>query len=112
MHLLKFQNVKLSPTSKTFPVWKQPPGPIFFDIYFFNWTNPENITNRDVKPNFVEMGPYRFREVKQKVNITWNDFNSTVSYRQMRKWYFDEEGSNGTLSDNITLVNAIAAVIN
>ncbi|XP_077284882.1 protein peste-like [Arctopsyche grandis] len=103
------QQLKLSPSSKSFPIWKAPTIPIFFDIYFFNWTNPINITDKNVKPHFVEMGPYRFRETKEKVNVTWNNENSTVSYRQMRKWYFDEEGSKGTLDDNITTLNAIAA---
>jgi len=33
------------------------------DIYFFNWTNPEELMNDGFKPNLVEMGPYRFTYV-------------------------------------------------
>jgi hypothetical protein len=30
------------------------------DVYFFNWTNPEELMNDGFKPNLVEVGPYRF----------------------------------------------------
>jgi CD36 family. len=30
------------------------------EFYFFNWTNPEELTSDGFKPNLVEMGPYRF----------------------------------------------------
>lgn len=57
-----------------------------------------------------ELGPYRFRETREKVNITWNEHNSTVSYRLKRVWNFDEENSNGSLNDTITTLNVVAAV--
>ena len=49
------------------------------------------------------------REKLEKINVTWND-NGTVTYRRMRKWYFDPEGSNGTLDDPITTINVVAVV--
>lgn len=55
-----------------------------------------------------EIGPYRFREIRDKKNITFNDHNSTVSYRTISTFYFDEDGSNGTLDDNITQLNIVA----
>lgn len=80
------------------------------DIYFFNWTNPDDITNHSTKPIMVELGPYRFREKPQKINITFNDNNSTVSYKTMSTFYFDYDGSNGTLDDVITTINVVAVV--
>nr|CAD7264916.1 unnamed protein product [Timema shepardi] len=49
------------------------------------------------------------RETHQKVNITWND-NNTVSYRQTKRWFFDQDRSNGSLQDNVTTLNVVAVV--
>lgn len=90
--------------------WSEPPQPIYMDIYLFNWTNPHEFTNKSVKPNFVEIGPFRFQEHPQKVNVTWHDANSTVSYRKQSRYHFIPEQSNGRLDDVITSVNVIALV--
>lgn len=55
-----------------------------------------------------EIGPYRFREFRDKKNITFNSNNSTVSYRTMSTFFFDQESSNGTLDDVITQLNIVA----
>jgi scavenger receptor class B protein 1 len=101
----------IGPNSKSFSEWRRPTLPLFMDIYFFNWTNPEEFTNHSTKPKLVELGPYRFREQREKVNISFHDENSTVSYRQISYFYFDAEGSKGSLDDEITTVNVVAAVI-
>ena len=44
------------------------------------------------------------------MNIIWNE-NDTVTFQQIRRWYFVPELSNGTLRDDITNINAIAVVI-
>src|SRR5690349_21338015 len=55
-----------------------------------------------------EIGPYRFREIRDKKNVTFNDKNSTVSYRTFSTFYFDEDGSNGMLDDEIMQLNIVA----
>lgn len=75
----------------------------------FNWTNPEDIKNPLVKPKFEEVGPYRFKEVKEKINITWHE-NQTVSYKTKHFYYFDAENSVRNLSDVITIVNMVPLV--
>jgi scavenger receptor class B, member 1 len=82
--------------------------PLYLDVYFFNWTNSESFPSDPKKPIMKEIGPYRFREIRDKKNITFNDHNSTVSYRSMSTFYFDEEGSNGRLDDVITQLNLVA----
>jgi hypothetical protein len=49
------------------------------------------------------------RQVEEKVNITWNP-NHTVTYGQVRHWYFDHENSNGSLDDNVTMLNFVPVV--
>ncbi len=101
--------MELKPKSRSYEQWIETKDPLYLDIYFFNWTNPEDFSNSSV-PILVEVGPYRFREHKEKVNVTWHDHNSTVSYRKKSTYFFMPEESNGTLLDNITSLNMIALV--
>lgn len=78
------------------------------DIYLFNWTNPEDIKDPATKPILKQLGPYRFREYPDKHNITFHDNNNTVSYRKSSLFYFEEEASNGTLNDIVSVVNLLA----
>lgn len=83
---------------------------MYLDIYLFNWTNAEDFTNKSIKPNLVEIGPYRFQEIPQKVNVTWHDSNATVSYRKQSRYHFVPDQSKGKLDDVITSLNIIALV--
>lgn len=99
----------LKPNSYCLDLWRKPPAPLALDFYFFNWTNPEEIYDLNKKPKFKEMGPYRFTEHREKVNLTWNP-NNTITYRQLRYWHFDEMNSVGKLTDQITTLNAVTMV--
>ncbi|KAG5680460.1 hypothetical protein PVAND_009968 [Polypedilum vanderplanki] len=101
-------NLELQPDSRTFPEWKKPTVPLYMDIYIFNWTNPEDINNHTTKPIVKQLGPYRFREYPDKHNITFHDNNNTVTYRKSSLFYFEENGSNGTLDDVVSVVNMLA----
>lgn len=98
----------LSPNSKTYEIWKTPPIPLSLDIYFFNWTNHEDFTNHSTKPILVEVGPYRFTEKPDKSKVKWHPENATVSYKRLSHFYFDEEGSMGTMNDTIVTLNIVA----
>uniref|UniRef100_A0A182W0M9 Scavenger receptor class B n=1 Tax=Anopheles minimus TaxID=112268 RepID=A0A182W0M9_9DIPT len=102
------EELKLRPGSRSYDSWVSPPFPLAMDVYFFNWTNPEDITNHSTKPILEELGPYRFIEHPTKVDIEWHDENATVSYRKKSLYYFDEEGSNGSLDDVISSINIVA----
>ncbi|XP_055930524.1 protein croquemort-like isoform X2 [Argiope bruennichi] len=90
--------------SQSYSYWKDVPVPIYIHFYFFNITNPEEIWALTNKPVLEELGPYTFRESREKVNITWNE-NGTVSYRQIRRWYYQYDKTNGTLDDVVTTLN-------
>lgn len=83
---------------------------MYLSITMFNWTNPNDIRTPKYKPNLVEMGPYVFMEKHQRVNVTFHPENDTVSFDQIRTWHFVAEKSNGSLDDEVTNVNVIAAV--
>ncbi|XP_053959635.1 protein peste-like isoform X2 [Anastrepha ludens] len=98
----------LSPDSKTFDLWKKPPVKVTLDFYMFNWTNPQDFQNLNIKPKFEELGPYRFTEVPHKVDIKWHPDNASMTYRKQSKYYFDAAGSKGRLEDEIVTVNSLA----
>lgn len=102
------KEMHLTPKSRSYEAWKRPPIDLSLDIYMFNWTNPEDFKNHSIKPHFVQLGPYRFTERPEKVNIQFNAANSTVSYRRLSMFHFDAAGSNGSLADIITTVNVVA----
>lgn len=88
--------------------WIRTPIPMYLEIYLFNWTNPQDLFKYPaVKPHFVEMGPYVFHEVHDRVNLQWNK-NSTVTFNQRRTWNFNPELSKGSLDDTVTNLNVIS----
>lgn len=100
--------LQLTPQSFMYEPWKQPPIELTLDIYVFNWTNHEDFQNHSIKPHFQELGPYRFTEKPNKVDIKFNPENSTVTYRRLSVFQFDAAGSKGSLDDIVTSVNVIA----
>ncbi|XP_022236874.1 protein croquemort-like, partial [Limulus polyphemus] len=103
------QRMMLQEGSESYGYWKEPPVPIYIRFYFFNLTNPEGVWSLKEKPDFKEMGPYTFREHRLKVNITWNK-NGTVSYQQIKSWYFESDLTDGSLEDIVTTLNVPAVV--
>ncbi|KAL6268646.1 hypothetical protein P5V15_001780 [Pogonomyrmex californicus] len=108
-HQILQKELALSPTSKSFEIWRDTSKfpPMILKIYLFNWTNPHELYVR--KPHFTQLGPYSFREVRQKDNIKFHHENKTVSYFQRRYWYFDAEHTNGSLSDIVTNLDPVVA---
>lgn len=94
--------------TENFESWKATPIPIYTKFTLFNWTNPEEIKNPNVKPNLVEMGPYVFLEKDLKMDLDFHD-NGTVSYFNRKTWFFVPEMSNGTLDDMVTAAHVISA---
>lgn len=107
-YILK-SNLALSEKSKSYKMWIETPLPMFLDIYLFNWKNAAHFAkNQKLKPSFEEIGPFVFREVHDRVNITWNS-DGTVSYNQTRKWTLVPELSMD-MNTLITNVDVIALV--
>ncbi|XP_044316195.1 protein peste [Drosophila rhopaloa] len=106
---MRGKEMALGPTSRSFDGWKVSPLPLNFDVYLFNWTNPEDFyVGSSKKPRFEQLGPYRFREQPDKVDIDWHNQNYSVSFHKKSWFYFDAAGSNGSLSDIVTQVNSVA----
>ncbi|CAG9862241.1 unnamed protein product [Phyllotreta striolata] len=96
----------LKPDNSAYNMWVKNPVPVSLTLYMFNWTNPEEVYNKSSKPRFEQLGPYVYRETKEKTDIVWND-NNTVTFKNVKKWWFDQEKSKGSLYDPITSVNPV-----
>ncbi|KAI4463521.1 scavenger receptor class b type-1 sr-b1 [Holotrichia oblita] len=105
-----FKELTISNHSTGYDLWKETPIPMYLNVYMFNWTNADEVLkNWTTKPIFQECGPYVFSEHHIRVNLTWNETENTVTYYQKRIWHFQPDLSIGTLQDNITNLNVIAA---
>jgi len=89
----------------SYAAWKETPIPVYTKFYFFDMLNPQELFHRHEMPILEERGPYTFREVERKVNISWHPENGTVSYKRMKHWYFEPSMSIGPLNDTITTIN-------
>uniref|UniRef100_A0A1A9WMF1 Protein croquemort n=1 Tax=Glossina brevipalpis TaxID=37001 RepID=A0A1A9WMF1_9MUSC len=87
--------------STTYEKWTNIPVPVYLQMYMFNWTNGEEVQKNGAKPNFERVGPYVFREINIKTNITWYE-NKTISFIPQRTWHFEPEMSAGSLEDLLT----------
>uniref|UniRef100_A0A336LK52 CSON007932 protein n=1 Tax=Culicoides sonorensis TaxID=179676 RepID=A0A336LK52_CULSO len=107
-HELTLQN-----GTENYKNWIKTPFPMYFEVYMFNWTNPDQISEfPKIKPKFVEIGPYVFQEVRERVGVKFVKSGSQVNFNQTRTWYFRPELSgNLSLNDKITNLNTICATI-
>nr|CAH7713169.1 unnamed protein product [Callosobruchus chinensis] len=100
-----------SRSTKGFEMWQETPIPMYLEFHLFNWTNAaEVMKDPNIKPNFVECGPFVYHEHHIRENITIHD-NDTVTFMQRRIWRYVPEKSVGSLDDYITTFNPIVATV-
>ncbi|CAH8429427.1 unnamed protein product [Schistosoma rodhaini] len=100
--LLINKQTRLNPGSTLYSEWLQPSVPIFIQFYFFNLTNPSEFQSGH-KPHIQQLGPYTYYEKRAKFNISHE--NGSITYKEIKWYYFDPNLSNGNENDTITSVN-------
>ncbi|KAF6372432.1 scavenger receptor class B member 2 [Rhinolophus ferrumequinum] len=88
------KNIVLRNGSETFDSWKQPPLPVYTQFYFFNVTNPEEILRGEI-PRLEEVGPYTYREIRNKGDIQFGDNGTTISAVSNKAYVFVRNQSVG-----------------
>ncbi|KAI5278887.1 lysosome membrane protein 2 [Manis pentadactyla] len=88
------KNIVLRNGSETFDSWRKSPLPVYAQFYFFNVTNPEEIL-RGETPQLEEVGPYTYRELRNKVDIQFGDNGTTISAVSKKTYIFDRNQSVG-----------------
>ncbi|KAL3265256.1 hypothetical protein HHI36_009470 [Cryptolaemus montrouzieri] len=84
------------------------PIPLRFNVYFFNVTNPDEVTTGG-KPKLQEVGPYSYDEWITKVDVVDNDVEDTLTYSPMSTFIFNEEKTGEGLSpdDVVTVLHPV-----
>lgn len=99
--------------SDVYEAWRKPPIEPLICVYVFNYTNVHEYSKGiEEKIKVEEVGPYCYREILEKKNVTFND-DGTVTYGDTRKHSFEPDLSNGTKDDmlyvpNLALIGAVA----
>lgn len=88
------KNVVLRNGTEIFDSWEKPPLPVYTQFYFFNVTNPEEIL-RGEKPLLQEVGPYTYRELRNKADIQFGDNGTTISAVSNKAYVFERNQSVG-----------------
>ncbi|KAL0839273.1 hypothetical protein ABMA28_016032 [Loxostege sticticalis] len=98
------KNVQIDNSSAMFEKWRKMPMPLTFNIYVFNVTNAEDVNN-GAKPKLQEIGPYSYKEYREKTILGYGD-NDTVSYMLQKTFVFDQEASGGLSEDDeVTVIH-------
>uniref|UniRef100_A0A2K6KCC7 Scavenger receptor class B member 2 n=1 Tax=Rhinopithecus bieti TaxID=61621 RepID=A0A2K6KCC7_RHIBE len=80
--------------TEAFDSWEKPPLPVYTQFYFFNVTNPEEIL-RGETPRVEEVGPYTYRELRNKANVQFGDNGTTISAVSNKAYVFELDQSVG-----------------
>ncbi|XP_042534183.1 lysosome membrane protein 2 [Dipodomys spectabilis] len=88
------KNMVLRNGTEIFDSWEKPPVPVYAQFYFFNVTNPEEILQGE-KPRLEEVGPYTYRELRNKANVQFRDNGTTISAVSNKAYVFERNQSVG-----------------
>ena len=76
------------------------------NFYFFNVTNAHQFThNTSVRPHVRQIGPYVYREIRNKTEVERINDGTTLRYRQQKWFVFDANRSCGSENDTFTQIN-------
>ena len=73
--------------AKNEPTWKDIPGAqdigIYWRQYFYNCTNAEDVIYRSKKPEFMEFGPYVYREFDNYDDLNYTGLDNIISQEEL-----------------------------
>ncbi|XP_072117013.1 lysosome membrane protein 2-like isoform X3 [Mobula birostris] len=98
------EHTKLKLNSEAYKNWKDPPVPVYMQIFFFHIENPEEILKGN-QPMVREVGPYTYMELRHRSNVLLFD-NATISAATQKSFIFQPAMSVGDPRvDVITTIN-------
>jgi hypothetical protein len=78
-------------TQENEPDWKGIPGNndigIYWNMYFYNCTNPLDVTYKNAKPEFMEYGPYIYREFDNYTELVYEDLDNEIGQEALPTVY-------------------------
>ena len=106
---MKFKLIKgacLVPGTFIYNSWLNLPIQLRTNFYLFNLVNPDEFVHNGALPEFEEIGPFVYDEIRIKENVTLNS-NGTISYRERRRFFFNSDLSVQNDSVQITSINMV-----
>lgn len=111
------KKIALAQDSQTFPLWKDPPMPIYQKFYFYNVTNVHEIEVFGHKPQLVEVGPFTYRTEMSRRDIEFKsrdgdegNLETLVRYKNFKTWHFEPDLSIADQSFELVTLNAPLAI--
>jgi lysosome membrane protein 2 len=96
------QSVQLVNGSDAFNAWKEPEAPIYLSHYFFNITNPDEVIYNNSKPCLQEIGPFTYREYRNKTDIDFTEDSDKIHYKE-HKYYVFEPNQSAGLDESVVI---------
>lgn len=102
---MRAQQTALINGTEQYERWVHLPQPLHFKVYLFNVTNSEDVL-KGAMPIVNEVGPYIYRQFRDKIVSNISPDESTVSFKTIQKFVFDSEASAPrTESDDVVMLN-------
>lgn len=102
--------IALTPGSKSYPLWKDLPVPIYQKFYFFNVTNAQDIEQFGAKPRLEEIGPFTYRSDWTKREIVTDEKLKTIKFKHYKQWHFEPDMSIADQNLHLVTLNAPLAI--
>nr|UQE86053.1 sensory neuron membrane protein [Tropidothorax elegans] len=97
--------ISLKEESESLKHFKELPVPLEFNVYIFNVTNPEEVS-QGARPELKQVGPYVYDEYKKKVNFSMPQYMYYVTYKEVKTYKFNPNKSDNLReSDEVTVLN-------
>ena len=87
------------------PDWKNIPGThdlgIYWNMFFYNVTNPLEVTYKNAKPEFMEYGPYIYREFDTYNDLVYENLDNEIGQESLPTVYNKFVQGNNYTSDEV-----------
>ncbi|GAB5030246.1 lysosome membrane protein 2 [Nannochloropsis oceanica] len=85
---------------------------IFYALRYLNLTNPTEVLAGTAKARLEEVGPFVYRQYRNKLNVTFAEDGETVSFILKKTYMFDEAANADTgLVDTQAMITTVHPVI-
>lgn len=109
MHIIiilgPFQQLPLRDGSKSLEKWSNVTVPIYFRVYIFDVTNTADVEERNAIPIVEQCGPYTFLEKREKRVLDFTNNSEIIEYKDIKTFFFQPQLSNGSLDDQVSMLN-------
>ncbi|VDN43385.1 unnamed protein product, partial [Dibothriocephalus latus] len=90
--------------SEIYDAWLSPPGEVYMQFFLFSVMNPSEFVGGK-RPILQQHGPFTYRQRQERVNVSLDPENGTISYSNRKFYEFDRNLSSADENTNIIALN-------